>query len=85
MTLLTEIYSMPIESGSDTEMVTAEIEEMTKKLEAAKRGLGLANQLTGDDRKKHQSRVLGNLNRIRARLSRLIQQLEQGVSADETV
>ena len=77
MTLLTEIYSIPVESGSEPEVIAAEIEEMTKRLEAAKRGLSLANQLTGDDRRKHQSRVLGNLNRIRARLNRLIQQLEQ--------
>jgi hypothetical protein len=83
MTLLTEIYNLPLESGSDEEMLTAQIEDLTKKLEAAKRGLQLANQLRGLDKKKHQSRVLGNLNRIRSRLNAVIRQVEQNSNSPE--
>lgn len=52
------------------------IDDLVMMLDAAKRGLGLANRLSGSSRKKHMSRVLGNLNRIRAALQRAIRDLD---------
>ena len=47
--------------------------ELEKLLDAAKRGLGLANKLKNPaEKKKHLSRILGNLNKIRAALKREI-------------
>ena len=47
----------------------AKFDETAKRLEAARRGLGLANTLKDPvERRKHKSRILGNLNRIRKML-----------------
>lgn len=52
------------------------IDELTRMLDAARRGLGLANRLTGPSKKKHMSMVLTNLNKIRAGLHRAIQRMD---------
>ena len=51
-----------------------ELDQIINRLEAAKRGLALANKL-GDPR--HKSAVLGNLNRIRARLHKVVDAVSQ--------
>lgn len=56
-----------------------QLRELSKRMRAARRGLGLANKLAGTDNIKHRSRVLSNLNSIRANLRRVIKQVEQGL------
>jgi hypothetical protein len=47
--------------------------ELEKRLDAAKRGLGIANKLKNPiEKKKHLSRILTNLNKIRSALKREI-------------
>jgi hypothetical protein len=54
-------------------------------LDAAKKGLALANTLKDPaQRRKHKSRVLGNLNQIRARLQREIKQEANQPAEQET-
>lgn len=54
------------------------LEALEKRLAAAKRGLGFANRMRNPlQKKKHTSNVLGNLNSIRAQLSKVINQMEQ--------
>jgi hypothetical protein len=44
---------------------------LMKRFNAAKRGLGLANTLSNEsERKKHKSRIMRNINIIRALLSK---------------
>ena len=53
---------------------TATIDEVAAMLDAAKRGLGLANRLRNpEDKKKHVRAVFINLNKIRAALSRYLE------------
>jgi len=48
-------------------------EQIEKMMDAAKRGLGLVNKLkSGEQKKKHASAVLSNMNKIRGALRRLI-------------
>ncbi len=45
--------------------------KLKKMLESAKKGLGIANKLPNDvDRRKHKSRIMRNMNVIRALLSK---------------
>ena len=63
-----EFPPMP-EAGADALLA---IDGVIKQLEAAKRGLGIANRLRDPvARKKHKGAVLGNLNRIRNRLAQI--------------
>jgi len=39
---------------------------------ATRRGLGLVNQLTGESKSRHASRVMSNMNRIRNKINELI-------------
>lgn len=53
---------------------TADLETIAGMLDAAKRGLGLANQLRDlNQRKRHVRAVFINLNKIRAALSRYLE------------
>lgn len=57
----------------DTLDLSAEIDKVQKQLAAAKRGLGLANQLRDPEaKKKHKSSVFTNLNIIGNRLKSLV-------------
>jgi len=58
------------EGGMDE--VIGAMEQVTKQMDAAKRGLGLVNKL-GDSpsRTMNRSRIMGNMNRIRANLRRI--------------
>jgi hypothetical protein len=54
-------------------------DEAVKRLEAARRGLGLVNKLPpGDERKANRSRIMGNLNRIRALVDRITKEADAG-------
>lgn len=60
-------------------------DETARMLDAAKRGLGLTNKL-GDSasRTRFRSRVMGNLNRIRAKLARITKALATQYGMDDT-
>jgi len=74
--LLTEEF---IEFGAIDRM----FDETSKMLDAAKRGLGLTNKLKDSaSRTKFRSRVMGNLNRIRAKLMRITKALSATHIAD---
>lgn len=48
------------------------LDQLAKGFDAAKRGLGLANKLKNPaDKKKHLSRIMGNMNKLRAALKRM--------------
>ena len=48
------------------------LDEVDRRFEAAKRGLGIANRLpAGPYRQKHLRQIMGNMNRIRAMLYRI--------------
>ena len=53
-----------------------QLNEISQRFEAAKRGLGLVNKLSkGPSKTKHTSRIMGNMNRIRGMLRRVEQKL----------
>lgn len=57
-------------------------DEAIKRLAAAKQGLGLANRLKDpNEKKEHASRILGNLNRLRALVDRLAKATAEQVSS----
>lgn len=59
------------ESGN-MEEVLAGMDQVMKQMEAAKRGLGLVNKLgDGPSRTRNRSRIMGNMNRIRANVRRI--------------
>ncbi len=48
-------------------------DEASKRFEAARRGIGLTNKLPpGPERAQHRSRIMGNLNRLRALVDRIV-------------
>ena len=48
-------------------------DEAIKRLEAAKRGIGITNKLPpGEERIFHRHKIMGNLNRIRGLLTRIM-------------
>ena len=61
-----------VETGGDMEEVMAAMETVMKQMEAARRGLGIVNKLADSpSRTRNRSRVMGNMNRIRANLRRI--------------
>lgn len=76
-TVMFENYKTLVEGVTDLTSAPNDImglfDEASKRLDAAKRGLGLTNRLPqGEERSQHRSRIMGNLNRIRALLDRII-------------
>lgn len=66
---------IPVDADLDIEQQLA---ELTKRMEAARRGLGLVNKFpAGPSRTEHRKRIMGNLNTIRAMLGRVLKQQEQ--------
>lgn len=64
---LNEDWEPPVGVGQDDMTVVIDLLDNTmKQFNAAKRGLGIANKLTGPDKRKHASKVLSNMNKIRA-------------------
>ena len=65
--------------GGESSDINTLFDETMAMLNAAKKGLGLANKLTDPaGRKKHKSRVMGNMNRIRAKFNRLQKVIASG-------
>lgn len=72
--------------GTDPDEIISALDTAIKQMEAAKRGLGIVNGM-GDSafRTKNRSRVMGNMNKIRASLKRvdgLLAQAEETNSGD---
>jgi hypothetical protein len=55
---------------------TMSLEQLEKGFDAARRGLSLAHRLPEEQRKKHFSRILTNMNKLRAGLARMIRSME---------
>lgn len=67
---------LPLTEGIDAAMLDTMFDETSKMLDAARRGLGLTNKLKDSAlRTTARSRIMGNLNRIRAKLSRITKAL----------
>lgn len=74
LNLLEKTYHSKYDYSVDTETMT--IEEMQRRLEAASRALGIANRLRDPTyRKQHLSRIMTNMNIIRAALNHMISSL----------
>lgn len=72
---------IPVNPDLDMEQQLA---ELTKRMEAARRGLGLVNKFpAGPQRTEHRRRIMGNLNTIRAMLGRVLKAQEQFNSAEQ--
>ena len=69
-----------VEAGGNMEEIMSAMEQVMQQMEAAKRGLGMVNKL-GDSpsRTTNRSRVMGNMNRIRANLGRIEKMLSQQI------
>lgn len=68
--------------GVEVPNIEAIFGEASKRLEAARRALGLANKLPpGESRTQNKRRIMGNLNRIRDLVYRL--QMQLGVGDEE--
>lgn len=66
-----ELVESLLNEGVDVD-VQAALDEVIKQMEAAKRGLGIVNKLEpGEYRRKHASRVMSNMNQIRARMRQI--------------
>ena len=61
--------------AESTAEVQASIKAVEAMIAAAKRGLGISNKLKGDDKKKHNQRVMINMNKLRSKLASLKKQL----------
>lgn len=64
-----KLYRGLIVESEDTDNL---FDETARMLAAAKRGLGITNKLKNpEDRKRHRSRIMGTLNKLRAQLGRI--------------
>lgn len=65
---LNEAITVPVEGD-----LAQQLEELSRRFEAAKRGLGLTNKLQpGPQKVENRRRIMGNLNTIRAMLARVV-------------
>ena len=65
------------------DMEGADLGDLERMMDGARRGMGLANRLRDPVYKRqHLSRIMGNMNRIRAALQRMIRQLETETSQE---
>jgi len=71
---------IPVNPDLDLEQ---QLGELAKRMEAARRGLGLTNKFpAGPSRTEHRKRIMGNLNTIRAMLGRVLKAQDQFNSAE---
>lgn len=71
--------SNKIDEGLGSDEVYNTLFKLAEQADAARRGLGIANKLRDPaDRRKHRSRIMTNLNRMRA----LIRKAEQALDAE---
>ncbi len=67
----------------DPDLDTA-MDQLAKRLEAARRGLGLTNKLPpGDSRIMHRRKIMGNLNKIRSLFNFIQKKLEDSVGGND--
>lgn len=73
--------------GTSANDLAAAFDEASKRFEAARRGFGLVNKLpAGPERTEHRKRILGNLNRLRALVDRIMKEADtQGFSANQQI
>lgn len=64
-----------VEREASSEQLDILLADASAKFEASRRGLGLVNKLTGVTKSKHLSRVMSNMNRLRATLQRIMSML----------
>lgn len=58
--------------------IESDMEELSRKFEAAKRGLGLVNKLsTGLTKLKHTQRVMGNLSNLRTEILNIEKKIKE--------
>jgi hypothetical protein len=63
--------------GTPSGDLAAAFDEASKRFEAARRGFGIVNKLPkGPERSEHRKRILGNLNRLRALVDRIVKQAD---------
>lgn len=75
--LLEKMYQGRNNLGIDTDQMS--IEEIQKRMDAASRALGIANRLRDPAYKKqHLSRIMSNMNTIRAALKYMIAHADDG-------
>lgn len=72
----------PLDSSMDLE---DQLAELTKRMGAARRGLGLANKLSGNQQTQHRRQVMINLNKIRRDLFQVAKELEQQIEPTTTM
>lgn len=76
LTILEKMYQGRNKLGIDTDEMS--MEEIQRRMDAASRGLAIVNRIKDPEyRKKHASRVLSNMNTIRAALKYMIKELER--------
>lgn len=72
-----------VEGGNTMDDVMAAMDTVMQQMEAAKRGLGLVNKLADSPaRTTNRSRVMGNMNRIRANIRRIEKMLSSQIDQD---
>jgi hypothetical protein len=72
---------IPVNPDLDLEQ---QLGELAKRMEAARRGLGLTNKFpAGPRRMEHRKRIMGNLNTIRAMLGRVLKAQDQFNRAEQ--
>lgn len=65
-----EVFIFERADGASDDKMFDMLFKMAEQLDAAKRGLGLANKLKdAEERKKHRSRIMVNLNKLRGLIS----------------
>jgi len=78
------VETIPLMEEADATNIDRLFDETSKMLDAARRGLGLTNKLKDSaSRTKFRSRVMGNLNRIRAKLARITKALQTWYGMDD--
>ena len=67
--------------------LAAAFDEAAKRLDAARRGLGLVNKLpAGQERTENRRRIMGNLNRLRALVDRITKEADSaGFAAGQQI
>ena len=84
-----ELYENKRELDEQVSVEGVDLFQLERMMDAARRGLALANQLRGPTKKQHMSRVLSNMNRIRAALKRAIDaqddDLKAGIEGEEGI
>lgn len=78
---ITEVVE-PLDPNIDLE---DQLAELTKRMDAARRGLGLANKLSGHKQKHHRRLVMINLNKIRRDLNQVSKELENQIESTITM